>query len=56
MTRYLYRRMPGAPQPSTYETNTSVVMNWGEVEGNQHWNFCAAISDAIVRTAANPKR
>ncbi len=41
----LYQRMPGAPMPP--KENGSYL--WGDVEGNEHWEFC----EAIVRMAIN---
>lgn len=39
----LYRSMPGAPQPPHDERGPL----WGEVEGNEHWSFCAEIVGMI---------
>ena len=44
MTIDLYRNMPGAPRPPT--ENGSYL--WGDVEGNQSWEFCEAIARQIV--------
>lgn len=43
----LYRRMPGAPQPPMDERGEL----WGEVEGNEHWEFCSAIVDQTINAA-----
>jgi hypothetical protein len=40
----LYRAMPGAPQPSRDEDGCAM---WGDVEGNEHWQFCEAIVNLI---------
>lgn len=45
----LYRFMPGAPQPPSDERGVL----WGEVMGNEHWDFCEAIineTDAMKRS------
>lgn len=39
----LYRAMPGAPMPPMVGGN----FMWGDVEGTEHWNFCAEIIAAI---------
>lgn len=39
----LYLKMPGAPFPPTEDG----WYLWGEVSDNDHWQFCAAITDAI---------
>jgi len=41
--RVLYRQMPGAPMPEPERPHHLT----GLVEGNEHWNFCAAIVDLI---------
>lgn len=46
----LYQRMPGAPMPP-YEPDRGYL--WGEVDGNEHWEFCAAIVDQIHAVAAD---
>ena len=40
----LYRQMPGAPRPPREDGDEM----WGDVEGNQHWEFCAAIVDMMT--------
>jgi hypothetical protein len=42
---HLYRNMPGAPLPPK---DFGGYM-WGEVAGNDHWEFCAAIVDTVIR-------
>ena len=39
----LYEKMPGAPKIPYGEGE----LLWGEVEGNEHWEFCAAIVDMM---------
>lgn len=42
----LYEQMPGAPGiPVNDETGEAL---WRNVEGNEHWNFCAAIVDLVA--------
>jgi len=36
--------MPGAP----VVPRVNGCPMWGDVEGNEHWNFCEAIARAIV--------
>ncbi len=48
MTIDLYRNMPGAPFPPTDGGDYM----WGDVEGNDHWNFCEAIARQIVLNSA----
>jgi hypothetical protein len=45
--QWLYQTMPGAPLPSTHDG----WYQWGDVEGNDHWQFCAAIV-ALIDAAA----
>lgn len=40
----LYRNMPGAPRPPREDG----IEMWGDVEGNEHWDFCAAIIDQMT--------
>lgn len=40
----LYQTMPGAP-PIPFDPDDGWL--WGEVEGTEHWEFCAAIIDAV---------
>ena len=49
MTKELYRVMPGAP---TLPTSRDGLYMWGEVEGNDHWQFCERIASLIVRNSA----
>jgi len=42
--RDLYLAMPGAP----VVPRVNGCPMWGDVEGNEHWNFCEAIARAIV--------
>lgn len=44
----LYRLMPGAPPIPTQDGRAM----WGDVEGNDHWNFCAEIVDLIISAAS----
>lgn len=37
---YLYLSMPGAPRPPTDDQGREM---WGEIENNEHWNFCMSI-------------
>jgi hypothetical protein len=45
MTIAFYQAMPGAPMPPT----DNGFYLWGDIEGNEHWNFCEAIATQIVR-------
>jgi hypothetical protein len=40
LTKRLYAKMPGAPQPPSDEVGVKL---WGEVQGNDHWQFCEEI-------------
>jgi hypothetical protein len=40
LTKRLYAKMPGAPQPPSDEQGFKM---WGDVEGNDHWQFCEEI-------------
>jgi hypothetical protein len=40
----LYRAMPGAPRPPRQDG----VEMWGDVDGNEHWEFCAAVVDMMA--------
>ena len=40
----LFLTMPGAPIVPICDG----LRMWGEVEGSDHWNFCAMIANAIV--------
>ena len=42
----LYRVMPGAPP---VPLDNQIGWLWGEVEGNEHFAFCEAIAERIVR-------
>lgn len=44
MTIDLYRSMPGAPRPPSQDG----MYMWGDIEGNEHWEFCEAIARQIV--------
>lgn len=44
MARSLYETMPGAPHVPTYQGERM----WGEVDGTEHWEFCAAIARIIA--------
>jgi hypothetical protein len=43
----LYRAMPGAPAIPRYDGEEM----YGDVIGNDHWNFCEAIVDMAVGAA-----
>jgi len=43
----LYRAMPGAP----HVPNPDGFEQWGEVEGNEHWQFCEEIVRQIINAA-----
>ncbi len=47
MTRLLYETMPSAPRPRTQGGD----FMWGDVEGNDHWQFCSTIARLIFQTA-----
>jgi len=40
----LYAAMPGAPAPMRDSDGYAM---WGDVEGNEHWQFCEAIVDLM---------
>lgn len=44
ITRRLYMRMPGAPKAQQEDHR--------DVMDNEHWMFCAAIAEAIIRARA----
>lgn len=43
-TANLYQAMPGAPLPPIVDG----FYQWGDVEGNDHWEFCRQIVATIV--------
>jgi len=46
MIARLYRSMPGAPRiPVDPDSGFAL---WGEVEGNEHWEFCEQIVDLMA--------
>jgi hypothetical protein len=55
--RHLYRLMPGAPEAAIEDA----YFMRGDVEGNEHWEFCVAIvrmvdkavGDAVSRLASD---
>ena len=47
--RRLYLTMPGAPMPTTAPEPYEYA--WGEVEGNEHWQFCSEIVTQIINAA-----
>jgi hypothetical protein len=51
-TAELYAAMPGAPQPPMLDHQ----LMWGDVMGNEHWEFCAAIVRLILKTARTDAR
>lgn len=55
MTHHLYRAMPGAPPVPRDQDGATL---WGEVDGNNHYDFCNRIARLIdgvdVRTHVNP--
>lgn len=48
ITHNLYSSMPGAPDVPTDERGRL----WGEVEDNQHYEFCNVIAHLIVSNSA----
>jgi hypothetical protein len=44
--RRLYRVMPGSPVPPKDEDGFYL---WGEMDGNEYWEFCAVIVDLIAQ-------
>ena len=45
MAEDFYRVMPGAPQPPKDSDGYAM---WGEVEDNEHFQFCKAIATRII--------
>ncbi len=48
ISRNLYESMPGAPDVP----KSDGFKMWGEVEDNQHYEFCNVIANLIVRNSA----
>jgi hypothetical protein len=47
--RHLYRLMPGAPEAAIEDA----YFMWGDVEGNEHWEFCEAIVRMVDRAVGD---
>lgn len=48
LARKLYRTMPGAPPVPTYDGGKPM---WGEVEDNEHFGFCLAVTELALNAA-----
>lgn len=58
MAQSLYEVMPGAPSPGHIDLGDGLMVKaWGDVEHNEHYEFCRRIAQMIdhvdVRTQVN---